>query len=101
MYLINFAHVRTVGETKIKVESPPQAGTEINTHMSNTLRFFDAKSFEGTELDELVGFVHDVFFSPLHAAIGTGFISFAGVSMVLVVLTFTQDTLSYMSALVH
>lgn len=69
--------------------------------MSNTLRLLEAKSFEGTELDKLVGFVHDVFYSPIHSAIGTSFVSFVGISMVLVVAFSTQDTLGYMSVLVH
>lgn len=67
--------------------------------MAQKLRLLEAAKFEGTEFDWLVHFVHDVFHTPIHSAIGNSFVSFVAATMMVVITFSTQDTLAYMSLL--
>lgn len=67
--------------------------------MAEKLRLFKASNFEGTDFDHLVHFVHDIFHTPFHSAIGTSFTAFVAAAFMLVIAQQAGATLAYMSSL--
>lgn len=69
--------------------------------MVQKLRVFKASDFEGTRFDNLVYFVHDIFHTPFHSAIGNSFTAFVAASFMLMIAVQADNTINYMSSLAH
>lgn len=67
--------------------------------MAEKLRLFKASNFEGTDFDNLVHFVHDIFHTPFHSAIGTSFTAFVAAAFMVVMAQQANFTVSYISSL--
>jgi hypothetical protein len=68
--------------------------------MAEKLRLFKASDFEGSHFDSLLHFVHDVFHTPIHSAIGNSFVAFVGVSLMMVTVLDYQQYAEYVNTLV-
>ncbi len=67
--------------------------------MAEKLRLIDASTVEGSQFDAVVGFIHDVFHTHIHSAIGSSFTAFVAAAFMVMIAEEAAMVADYISLL--